>query len=103
MQPFPENLTRRFAPPSPDKRGDISSLPSPVRRGNKGEVRNVVVLGSTGSIGVNALGVIERLGDRYKVAGLSARSSLDVLIKQIRQFEPEAVSVWEETDAKALR
>jgi 1-deoxy-D-xylulose-5-phosphate reductoisomerase len=65
--------------------------------------RSIVVLGSTGSIGVNALGVIRQLGEGYKIAGLSARNNIDLLLKQIREFQPEAVSVWEESDAQALR
>ena len=65
--------------------------------------RRVVVLGSTGSIGVNALDVVKRLGSRYSVVGLSARSNLTLLEKQIRAYQPETVSVWDEKDAATLR
>jgi 1-deoxy-D-xylulose-5-phosphate reductoisomerase len=65
--------------------------------------RRVVILGSTGSIGVNALGVVQRLGKPYRVVGLSARRNLTLLLDQIRQFQPEVVSVWDESDARSLR
>lgn len=76
--------------------GDLATTPSSAKQ------RKVVVLGSTGSIGVNALGVLQGLGEGYKVVGLSARSNVDRLIKQIKQFEPEAVSLWDEKDARTL-
>jgi 1-deoxy-D-xylulose-5-phosphate reductoisomerase len=63
----------------------------------------VVVLGSTGSIGVNTLGVIDRLGPGYRVAGLSAHGNVDRLTEQVRKFQPEAVSIWSEADAERLR
>ena len=66
-------------------------------------VRRVVILGSTGSIGVNALGVLKRLGKAYQVVGLSARRNMALLLKQMRQFEPDVISVWEESDARAFR
>ena len=91
--------------PSPDGRVNITLLPSPIRRGVGGEVgvRRVVILGSTGSIGVNALGVLKRLGKAYQVVGLSARRNMALLLKQMRQFEPDVISVWEESDARAFR
>ena len=65
--------------------------------------RRVIVLGSTGSIGVNALGVIKELGDFCQVIGLSAHGNIDRLLQQIREYQPEVVSLWEESAAKTLR
>jgi 1-deoxy-D-xylulose-5-phosphate reductoisomerase len=65
--------------------------------------RRIVVLGSTGSIGVNTLDVVDRLGSDYQVVGLSARGNIDLLLKQIRRFQPEVVSIWSDTDAELLR
>lgn len=65
--------------------------------------KRIILLGSTGSIGVNALGVARLLGERARVVGLSAYGNLSRLEEQIREFQPEVVSVWEETDAQALR
>lgn len=51
-------------------------------------VKNVVILGSTGSIGINALNVIERLKGKFKVVGLTAYNNVDLLHKQIKKFFP---------------
>jgi len=48
--------------------------------------RNIVVLGSTGSIGVSALGVVSDLSDMFNVVGVSARSSFRKLAIQARDF-----------------
>ncbi len=53
---------------------------------------NVVILGSTGSIGRSALSVLDHDGGlRLRAFGLAARSSLDLLIEQARQFRPRFV------------
>lgn len=58
-----------------------------------GSYKYVTVLGSTGSIGVNTLEVIERLGGRFRVFGLSAGENIKLLRKQIRRFKPAVVAV----------
>ncbi len=63
----------------------------------------VVILGSTGSIGVNALGVTEQLGENCRVVALSAHSNTERLLEQVKRYLPEAVAVWEESDAKRIR
>ena len=55
--------------------------------------KNIAILGSTGSIGCNALEVIERLGPPYRAAGLSAHSQTQKLIAQIRKHHPIAVAI----------
>lgn len=55
--------------------------------------KNVVILGSTGSIGRNALQVIDALGPDYRVIALSAHSSLDLLAEQTAAFNPDYVAV----------
>ncbi len=65
--------------------------------------RRVVLLGSTGSIGVNALDVMERLGPSYRVVALSAYGNRVRLLEQIKRCQPEAVAVWEEPEAKKIR
>ena len=59
------------------------------------EPKRVVILGSTGSIGVNALKVIKRFPDRFKVIGLTAYSNSKLLEKQIKEFAPTHVAVNE--------
>jgi len=82
-----------------------SSLATPQanRRHSNSDVRQVVLLGSTGSIGVNALRVAESLGDRCRIIGLSAYGNTDRLLEQIHQFSPEVVAVWDESAAAELR
>lgn len=59
-------------------------------------MKNIVILGSTGSIGTQALDVIRQFPNDFKVVGLSTNSSVDLLQKQIEEFQPEAVSVVHE-------
>ncbi len=65
-------------------------------------MKRVVVLGSTGSIGVQTLDVIKKSG-RFRVVGLSAGRNIDLLEKQILEFQPLAVSVFDEEQAEKLR
>lgn len=55
--------------------------------------KRVAILGSTGSIGVNALKVIERHSDQFEVVALTAFNNVDLLIRQIEQFRPRHVAV----------
>jgi 1-deoxy-D-xylulose-5-phosphate reductoisomerase len=55
--------------------------------------RGIVILGSTGSIGRNALNVIEALGPDYRVVGLSAHSSVELLAQQTRRYKPRFVAI----------
>jgi len=64
--------------------------------------KKVVILGSTGSIGINTLKVIERYPDRYQVVGLTAYSNVTLLSQQIKKFSPSYVAV-NESGAKHLR
>ncbi|HEX9891109.1 MAG TPA: 1-deoxy-D-xylulose-5-phosphate reductoisomerase [Actinomycetota bacterium] len=66
-------------------------------------MRRVIILGSTGSIGTQALDVIRRNPDRFQVAGLAAASNHDLLVGQIREFIPPVVAVSDEAAATELR
>ncbi len=67
-------------------------------------MRHVVILGSTGSIGTQALEVIGSRRDQFDVVGLTAGGSqLDLLAAQVREFAPRLVAVPTEADAAALR
>ena len=54
---------------------------------------NVVVLGSTGSIGLNCLSVVRENASRFKVVALAAGSNIDALAAQVREFSPRAVAI----------
>lgn len=56
-------------------------------------IKKVLVLGSTGSIGINTLKVIEHFPRNFKVIGLSAFSNVALLKEQIHRFSPKAVAV----------
>jgi 1-deoxy-D-xylulose-5-phosphate reductoisomerase len=51
----------------------------------------VAVLGSTGSIGTQALDVISRLGDQFEVIALAAGNNIDLLTRQVATFKPKVV------------
>ena len=56
-------------------------------------MKNISILGSTGSIGVSTLEIISQFPDRYRVVALSAGRRLDLLARQVRRFKPEIVSI----------
>jgi 1-deoxy-D-xylulose-5-phosphate reductoisomerase len=66
-------------------------------------VRRLVILGSTGSIGTQALEVVRRNPDRFQVVGLAAGASRELLAGQIREFMPPAVAVGDEQVAGELK
>jgi len=65
--------------------------------------RRIAILGSTGSIGTNALRVIEVLGPEYQVVALSAHSQIQLLAEQARRHRPKVVAVTGEGLAGRLR
>lgn len=56
-------------------------------------MKNIVILGSTGSIGTSALDVIARLGKDYRVMALSANSNTELFLKQLHSFRPRFAAV----------
>ncbi|MBR1617788.1 1-deoxy-D-xylulose-5-phosphate reductoisomerase [bacterium] len=65
-------------------------------------MKNVIILGSTGSIGTQALEVIEKLED-YNVLGLSCGKNIELLKSQISKFKPKVVCCEFEKDAIAIQ
>ncbi|MCX6640098.1 MAG: 1-deoxy-D-xylulose-5-phosphate reductoisomerase [bacterium] len=65
-------------------------------------MKNIVILGSTGSIGRNTLDVIDHLGPEYRVHSLAAKSSVDLLIEQALRFKPRKVAILNSHDRKAV-
>jgi len=66
-------------------------------------VRTLIVLGSTGSVGTQALEVVRRNADRFKVVGLSAGANHGLLIAQVREFAPPVVALADEDSARDLK
>lgn len=65
--------------------------------------KKIVILGSTGSIGTQALDVIEEHSDLYEAYALTANNSVDLLIKQARKFLPEVVVIANEEKYPLLK
>ncbi|HEY8346303.1 MAG TPA: 1-deoxy-D-xylulose-5-phosphate reductoisomerase [Symbiobacteriaceae bacterium] len=65
--------------------------------------KGIGILGSTGSIGTQALDVISHFPERFRVVSLAAGRRVDLLARQIRQFQPEVVSVADEEAAVRLK
>ncbi len=66
-------------------------------------MKKIAILGSTGSIGVNTLNVVRKLGKGYKIIGISAQKNVDLLIKQIIEFTPAIVALGSEAAAQELK
>ena len=66
-------------------------------------MKHLAILGSTGSIGQNALSVVETHSEEFVVAGLAAKTSVDRIEQQVRQFRPRLVAVRDEAAANQLR
>lgn len=66
-------------------------------------MKNISVLGSTGSIGRNSLEVIDKLSHRFKVVGLAAGRNTQLLEKQVEKFRPKIVSLEKKEEAEYLR
>ena len=66
-------------------------------------MRNVVILGSTGSIGANALRAVRKLGRGWRVLGLSANSSVKTLLAQAKAFRPAYISAFDYSSWKELK
>ena len=66
-------------------------------------MKKIAVLGSTGSIGTNALRVIESNPDKYRLVALAAGRNIDLLLQQIEKFQPEAVAMIDGDLAERLK
>lgn len=65
--------------------------------------RKLAILGSTGSIGTQALDVVREHPDKFEVYAITANNSLDLLIKQAREFQPEVVVIANEDKYQELK
>lgn len=66
-------------------------------------MKHIAILGSTGSIGRNALSVVDTHADEFKVVGLAANRDVDTLEQQIRQYRPTLATLNEPAAAARLR
>jgi 1-deoxy-D-xylulose-5-phosphate reductoisomerase len=65
--------------------------------------KRLAILGSTGSVGVNTLDIVQQHPERFAIVGLAAGSNIELLEQQMRRFHPSYVSVFDLQRAKELR
>lgn len=65
-------------------------------------MKKITLLGSTGSIGVNALDILDKNPKKFKVAALTAGRNIQLLAQQILKFHPKIVAVQSRQDAERL-
>lgn len=65
--------------------------------------KQIAILGSTGSIGTQALEVIEENSGLFEVYAITANNQVDLLIEQARKFHPEVVAIANETNYSKLK
>lgn len=65
--------------------------------------KRICILGSTGSIGTQALDVIRQHADLYEAYVLTAYNNAELLIEQAREFNPEAVVIAKETNYETVK
>lgn len=66
-------------------------------------MKKILILGSTGSIGTNALELIRNNREHYQVIGISGNKNIELLKKQIEEFKPTFIYVGSEQDALNLK
>ena len=65
-------------------------------------MKNISILGSTGSIGTQTLDIV-RNNDDLNVVAIAAGSNIELLFKQIQEFEPRLVCVFDDERALELK
>ena len=66
-------------------------------------MKRIAILGSTGSIGRNALRVVDAMPGRFRVVGLAAHSNGDLLFRQALRYKPAMVSLFEPAASEDLK
>lgn len=66
-------------------------------------MKKISILGSTGSVGKQTLDVVRANKDKFEVIAISANSSVDLLLEQIKEFRPKYVAVYDEVSCIKLK
>lgn len=66
-------------------------------------IKQIAILGSTGSIGVSTLEIVASHPDKFRVVALSAGKNLELCARQVRQFRPKLVAMADQNDIPRLR
>lgn len=65
-------------------------------------MKNLSLLGSTGSIGINVLNIVRQFPNRFQILGLAAGRNVKLLSDQVLEFKPKCISVFDEAHAEEL-
>jgi 1-deoxy-D-xylulose-5-phosphate reductoisomerase len=65
--------------------------------------KKVVILGSTGSVGRNTLKIIDQYKDLFELSAICANENIDLLQKQINQYNPSLIAMFNDEKAKKLQ
>ena len=66
-------------------------------------MKKIAILGSTGSIGTQTLDIVRNYSEELQVVALAAGSNVELLEKQVREFQPKIVAMWSEKAAMDLK
>lgn len=66
-------------------------------------MKKILILGSTGSIGVNTIEIARLFPEKFELIGLTANNNIELLRKQIEEFHPKVVVVRDEAKSKELK
>ncbi|MBS3757456.1 MAG: 1-deoxy-D-xylulose-5-phosphate reductoisomerase [Desulfobacterales bacterium] len=66
-------------------------------------MKNIAILGATGSIGRNTLAIVEMFPERFAVKALTAKENIELLADQIEQFAPDLAVVYDDAGARRLK
>ena len=66
-------------------------------------MKKIYLLGSTGSIGVNTLDVVERNPESFQIFAMCAGSNVDLFADQIRKFKPKVVALFDTQKISTLK
>lgn len=66
-------------------------------------MKNIAILGSTGSIGTQTLEIVREKRDEFRVTALAAGKNIDLIESQIREFKPKVAALYDEKAAAQLR
>ena len=66
-------------------------------------MKKIAILGSTGSIGTQTLDIVRNFKDELEVVAMAAGTNVDLMEKQVREFRPKVVTMWEENAAADLK
>ena len=66
-------------------------------------MKKIALLGSTGSIGQNTLEVARHLGEEFQIVALAAKSNIDLLERQAKEFRPKIIGIYDKEPARELK